>query len=111
MSKFIWFIGTAKAAVVVLLMMLVGFLTTTPDEVDNFLDGCIPNNPGCPKFELTVIDNVDMPAFIIPHFSIEYETCANQSSALCDVEIVQKDFSAVMSAIGVRVGKYTHHTC
>ena len=42
----VWFIGTARAAVVIVIMMIVGLLGTTPEEVENFLAGCTVGRPG-----------------------------------------------------------------
>ena len=46
MNRFIWFLGTAKASIVCLLMMLVAFLMETDKTVQNFLDGCLSNDRG-----------------------------------------------------------------
>ena len=46
MNRFIWFLGTAKASIVCLLMMLVAFLMETDTTVQNFLDGCLSNDRG-----------------------------------------------------------------
>ena len=46
MNRFIWFLGTAKASIVCLLMMLVAFLMETENTVKNFLDGCLSNDRG-----------------------------------------------------------------
>ena len=44
MNSFIWFLGTAKASIVCLLMMLIAFLMETEKTVQNFLDGCLSND-------------------------------------------------------------------
>ena len=105
MSKCIWFIGTAKAAVVVLIMMLVGYLSTTTDEVDRFLDGCTPGDSDCTPFTLTLIDDVGAPELMIPKFTFNYTACANstvrQSDLHCAVtKSVYVDFGMVIKAIG-----------
>ena len=100
LSTVIWFAGTAKAAVVVLTMMIVGLLATTPEEVTNFLAGCTVGTAGCPKFMLTTIENVGMATFFVPPFQFEYETCSNLTTGGLECEMFQVDFLMVIGALG-----------
>ena len=45
LNKLIWFLGTAKAAIVCLLMMLIAWLVESDQAVQNFVEkGCLSND-------------------------------------------------------------------
>lgn len=85
-SNVIWFICTAKAAIVTVLMMIVAVLAESPEKVTNYLEhNCIsghrdkhfPNN--CTTMTLTKIRNVDFPSFHVQPFNFNYEFCNSKS--------------------------------
>ena len=46
-SKIIWFLGTAKAAIVTIIMMCIAVAIENPDHIDTFLAGeCSPGTIG-----------------------------------------------------------------
>ena len=83
--------GTAKAAIVTIVMMVVAVCTETPQQVDNFLAGCLtggrdpvdhnittdisPDN--CTTLTLTMISDVLPPTMGVPSFGYEYAFCNN----------------------------------
>lgn len=89
LSKLIWFLGTAKAAIVTIVMMIVAVCTETPEQVENFLAGCltggrIPVNDttgippeNCTTLTLTMISDVLPPTMGPPMFGYEYAFCNN----------------------------------
>lgn len=91
MNSFIWFLGTAKASIVCLLMMLIAFLMETENTVQNFLGGCLSNdrestnvteihpNDKCTTLTLTKLDNVQFPEMGPPAFSFSYHFCNDGS--------------------------------
>ena len=81
-SKIIWFICTAKAAIVTILMMVVAVMAESPAKVDNYLNhNCLSghrdpvNKNNCTTLTLTKIRNVKFPAFKSPPFHFNYEFC------------------------------------
>ena len=85
-KKIIWFLGTAKAAIVCLLMMLIAWLIESDEAVENFVEaGCLSNDRDenstvtCTTLTLTKISNVDFPEFGPPAFSFSYEFCNDGS--------------------------------
>ena len=86
LKRIIWFLGTAKAAIVCLLMMLIAWLIESDEAVENFVEaGCLSNDRGdnstveCTTLTLTKISNVDFPEFGPPAFSFSYEFCNDGS--------------------------------
>ena len=86
LKKIIWFLGTAKAAIVCLLMMLIAWLIESDEAVENFVEaGCLSNDRDenstvkCTTLTLTKISNVDFPEFGPPAFSFSYEFCNDGS--------------------------------
>ena len=87
-SKIIWFLGTAKAAITTILMMIVALCVETPEQIKNFLHGCTsggrdanftgpePEN-SCTTLTLTKISNVTFPDFGPPSFGFSYDFCNN----------------------------------
>ena len=83
--------GTAKAAIVTIVMMVVAVCTETPQQVDNFLAGCLTGgrNPvdhnittdispdNCTTLTLTMISDVLPPRMGVPSFGYEYAFCNN----------------------------------
>ena len=86
LKRIIWFLGTAKAAIVCLLMMLIAWLIESDEAVENFVEaGCLSNDRDdnstveCTTLTLTKISNVDFPEFGPPAFSFSYEFCNDGS--------------------------------
>ena len=86
LKRIIWFLGTAKAAIVCLLMMLIAWLIESDKAVENFVEaGCLSNDRDdnstveCTTLTLTKISNVDFPEFGPPAFSFSYEFCNDGS--------------------------------
>ena len=104
MKKTIWFVGTARTAFVMAIMMLVSYIITTPEQVANFLDGCRVGETQCPIISLTMIRDVGFPPFLLPHFTFAYETCANwtaTSTPVCaESELVNVTFPMIVKALG-----------
>jgi len=93
-------LGTAKAAVVVVIMMVISLIFTHPSEVDGFLEGCQPGTTGCTIFTLTNIKDVGMPKFHVPAFNFQYETCGNSTEI---TETVYIDFMMMAKALGTGI--------
>ena len=61
LKNFIWFLSTAKMSIILIVMMLVVAFTESPEQIENFLGGCItgnrdPNDPtgqNCTTLTLT----------------------------------------------------------
>ena len=87
----IWFLGTAKAAIVTIVMMVVAVCTETSDQVDNFLAGCLTGGRNatdhnittdiapedCTTLTLTMISDVLPPTMGPPMFGYDYAFCNN----------------------------------
>lgn len=85
-KKILWFLGTAKAAIVCLLMMLIAWLIESDEAVENFVEvDCLSNGRDvnsttpCTILTLTKISNVEFPEFGPPAFSFSYEFCNDGS--------------------------------
>ena len=68
-------------------MMLVAVFTETPEQIDNFLDGCltgkrdVPGREGnCTTLTLTKIKDVSPPVFVPPAFEGFYYDFCNEVS-------------------------------
>ena len=68
-------------------MMLVAVFTETPEQIDNFLDGCltgkrdVPGREGnCTTLTLTKIKDVPPPVFVPPAFEGFYYDFCNEVS-------------------------------
>ena len=61
LKNFIWFFSTAKMSIILIIMMLIAAFTESPEQIENFLGGCItgnrdPNDPtgqNCTTLTLT----------------------------------------------------------
>ena len=82
-----WFLGTARAAVVVIFGMIIAFCTESQEAVDNFLEnGCHPGTEGCTSATLTNIQNAQGPDWGPPTLSFDYEyKCSDEANAGLDV--------------------------
>ena len=83
--------GTAKAAIVTIVMMVVAVCTETSDQVDNFLAGCLTGGRNltdhnittdiapadCTTLTLTMISDVLPPTMGPPMFGYDYAFCNN----------------------------------
>jgi len=88
-SKIIWFLGTAKAAIVTIVMMCIAVGIEDKDNVQLFLNGtCSPGtivhnetesnlngiDSNCTILTLTRIQDVEIPTFAPPLFGFSYDT-------------------------------------
>ncbi|CBY39212.1 unnamed protein product [Oikopleura dioica] len=77
-----WFLGTARAAVVVISGMIIAYATEDPEAVKNFLNGCHPGTDNCTAATLTNIQNTTGPDWGAPTLSFEYEySCSDAKNA------------------------------
>ena len=84
----VWFINNSRNTILIIIMMVVAVCTETPEQVDNYLGGCItgrrdPDDPGgenCTTLTLTKIKNVQPPSFTFPSFHYNYEFCNEKLS-------------------------------
>ena len=63
----IWFIGTTRSAVVVILMSIVSFLIVTKEEVEEYIiHGCHPGTQNCTMVTLSKIHDISLVSFGVP---------------------------------------------
>ena len=84
LKNLIWFLSTAKMSIVLIIMMVIAALTESPEQIENFLGGCITGNrdpldktgQNCTTLTLTKIKDVPPPIFTPPAFGgFNYEFC------------------------------------